>query len=293
MQLLKNITLATLLSFSGLSAHSLWVNSFESFHHKPGHTTVGLGWGHTLPIDDTLNSSNGKVNIEEFSIITPNKEKTLLNIPQMKEAKPTKTAKDFEVFDAQIALQKIALNKDSTKGTYLIQAKTKPTFYTKYIDTKDRQRLKLKSKDKLKNIKEVLFSVKYQALASSYLSIGKWEKQKATATGLEIIPLSDLSNVKVGDLVEFEVLFFGKPLNFTPKTPAYITAHSDTFGLDKGFMLASYVKNGIAQFEVQSKGQWMLSSSFQEKVRKKGPLKDLYGKVNSVVYASTLTFNVK
>jgi len=293
MKLLKNLALLTALGMSSLSAHSLWVNSFESFHHKPGHATVGLGWGHTLPIDDMLNSSNGKVNIQEFSITSPNKEKTQLAIPKMQEAKPSNTTKDFEVFDSQIGLQKIALNKDSTKGTYLIQAKTKPTFYTKYIDTKDRQRLKLKSKDKLKNIKEVLFSVKYQALASTYLSIGKWEKQKAVNEGLEIIPITDLSNVKVGDLVEFEVLFFGKPLNFTPKTPAHITAHSDTFGLDKGFMLASYVKNGKAQFEVQSKGQWMVSSSFQEKVRKKGPLKDLHGKVNSVVYASTLTFNVK
>jgi len=293
MQILKNITLTTLLSLSSLSAHALWINSFESFHHKPGHTTVGLGWGHTLPIDDTLNSSNGKVNIEEFSIISPNKEKTLLNIPKMKMEEPIKKAKDFEVYDAQIGLQKIALKKDSTKGTYLIQAKTKPTFYTKYIDTKDRQRLKLKSKDKLKNIKKVLFSVKYQAMASSYLTLDKWSEQKATNQGLELIPTNDLSNLKVGDMVEFEVYFYGKPLDSISKTPAYISAQSNDFGVGKGFSLMSNIKKGKAQFEVQSSGQWIVSCGHEEEVIKDGNLKDLHGKVNSVVYASTLTFNVK
>jgi len=294
MKLIKNITLATALSLSSVSAHTMWINSFESFAHKPGHTTVGLGWGHSIPIDDIPNSPNAKALLDGFSITDPKGKKTALRLPPSETAKPQIETKSFDLYNADIALQKIALKKDSPQGVYKIEAKSKPTFYTRYIDTKDRTRLKLKSKDKLKDVKEVLFSVQYEAFAKSYLILGnKWEEQKATNKGLEIIPKTDLSNLKVGDLVEFKVLFFGKPLHMSGSTQAYITAMSNTFGQGKGFSLFSPIKNGKAQFEVQSPGQWKVNCFHGEKVNKKGSLKELHGKVNKVVHASSLTFNVK
>jgi len=290
MKLIKNITLATALSLSSVSAHTFWINSFESYEHKPGHTTVGLGWGHTLPIDDIPNSTHAKAIIDEFSITDPKGNNTALRIPSSKTVDPEIKTKNFDVYNADIGLQKIALKKDSLKGVYKIEAKTKPTFYTQYIDTKDRKRLKLKSMDKVKNIKKVLFSVQYQALGRSYLTLGdKWEEQKAIGKGFELIPKTDLSNVKVGDMVEFEVLFYGKPLN----NKKSINARSNTFGQGKGFSLSSMIINGKVQFEVQSAGQWKVYGFHDEDVTKDGPLKDLYGKVTKSVYASSLTFNVK
>jgi len=294
MQILKKVALATMVTVSSLSAHSLWVNSMESHEHKPGHTTVSLGWGHTMPIDTTLNSPKTRMVIKEFSITSPTKEKTLLDFPKTKIAEPTKTSKDFEVYKSEVALQQIDLKEDSTKGTYLIKAINKPTFYTRYIDTKDRKRLKLKSKDKIKDIKKILFSVQYETFATTYLTIGKWKEQKATGKGLEIIPKSDLSNVKVGDMVKFEVLFYGKPLDSLLKNvPANITANSNFFGEGKGFALISNIKNGIAQFEVQTKGQWKVGAHHQAKVTKQGVLKDLHGKVDSAHNGASLTFHVK
>jgi len=293
MKLIKNITLITALSLSSLSAHSLWVNSFESYAHKPGHTTVGLGWGHALPIDDLLNSPNGKTTIEEFSITDPNGETTALRIPSSETAKATKETKSFDLFDSDVGLQKIALKKESPKGLYTIKAKSKPTYYSVFIDNKDRQRLKLKPIDKLKDVKKILMSVKYEAFASSYLPLVKWEQPKATNKGLEIIPKTDLSNVKVGDLVEFEVLFYGKPLHASPKADAYITADSSSFGQGNNFSLFSKIKKGKAQFIVQSAGQWKVQTKHKNKITKDGKLKELYGKANFLINASTLTFNVK
>jgi len=294
MQIIKKVVLATIVTVSSVSAHSLWVNSFESFAHKPGHTTVSLGWGHTLPIDDMLNSPNGKVLIEKFSIIDPKGETTALKIPSSQIAEPFNKTNSFDIYNSDVGLQKIALKKDSPKGVYTIKAKSKPTFYTMFIDNKDRKRLKLKSKDKLKNVKKVLMSVKYEAFAHSYLTLGnKWEEPKATNKGLEIIPKSDLSNVKVGDLVEFEVFFFGKPLHASAKSDAYITADSTSFGQSHKFSLFSKIKNGKAQFIVQSAGQWKVECKHKSKVTKDGKLKDLYGKTNSLINAATLTFNVK
>ena len=294
MQIIKNIILTTVLGLSGLSAHTLWVNSFESFAHKPGHTTVSLGWGHTLPIDDMLNSPNGKVLVEKFSITDPKGEITSLKIPSSEVAEPLNKTNSFDLYSSDVGLQKIALKKDSPKGVYQIKAKSKPTYYSVFMDNKDRKRLKLKPKDKLKNVKKVLMSVKYEAFANSYLTLGnKWEEPKATNKGLEIIPKSDLSNLRVGDLVEFEVLFYGKPLHASAKGDAYITADSPSFGQSHHFSLFSKIKNAKAQFIVQSAGQWKVETKYKSKITKDGKLKDLYGKANFLINAATLTFNVK
>ena len=283
----------SMISVKNLSAHHFWINSFESFSHKPGHTTVGLGWGHTIPVDDILNSPSGKIIVEKFTITDPKGNVANLRIPLSKIEKPAKKSDNFDVYDSNIGLQKIALKNDSLEGTYLIKANSKPTFYTKYIDTKGRTRLKLKSKDQLKDIKNVLMSVKFQVFAKSYLTLNKWEKQKPLNTELEIIPLDDLSNVRVGNLLEFEVRFKGKPLNFTAASSETIGAFSNTFGQNEGFFLSSYLINGKGQFKVQSKGQWIVHCYHTEQVTKDGVLKNFYGKVDQVVQGATLTFNVK
>lgn len=291
----KLVLVCTILSLSliNLNAHALWVNSFESFSHKPAHTVVGLGWGHLMPIDDILNSPNGRVIVEEFKITSPNGELINLDIPSSEPKGATKKAKDFDVFSADLALQRISLKDTSQKGVYKIEAKSKPTFYTEYIDTKGDKRLKLTTMDKLDDIQKILMSVKYEAFAKSYLTIDKWEEQKATNKGLEIIPKTDLSNVKVGDLVEFEVLFEGKPLHLTASSMDYIIADSNSFGQNDEFSLMSYIENGKAQFRVQSAGQWRVSCNHRDAVSKDGNFKDLFGKVEYVFNASTITFNVK
>ena len=294
MKLIKNITLIAALSLSGLSAHTLWVNSFEAFAHKPGHITVSLGWGHTMPMDDILNSPFGKAVIKDFSITDPEGEKIALNIPSSQAAQTTKETRNFDLFNGDIGLQKLALKKDSLRGVYKIAAKSKPTYYTMYLDNKDRQRLKLKPKDEVKNVKTIVASLKYEAFATSYLNLGdKWKNPKATNQGLEILPRTDLSKVKVGDLVEFEVFFYGKPLNNTPKMGAYITANSQSFGQSDNFSLFSRINKGKAQFRVQSAGQWKVECKTKARVTKDAEHKNLYGKTNTLVNASTLTFHVK
>jgi uncharacterized GH25 family protein len=288
------LVIGTLFLSTHLSAHSLWINSFESFVHKPGHTTVGLGWGHVTPIDDILNSPNGKIIVEKFIITSPDETTIKLRIPSNKVQEPTQKNKNFDIYAADIGLQKIALKEGSQKGVYKIEAQSKPTFYTQYINTKGQTRLKLTSKDKINDIKKVLMSVKFQAFATSYLTLGKaWEQPKELGKGLELIPLTDLSHVRVGDLVRFKVLFYGKPLNVSAKSMDYISASSNTFGQNDGFALMSYVKDGIAQFRVQSAGQWIVTCNHKDTVNKEGKLKNLFGKVNYVFNSASLTFNVK
>lgn len=285
--------ISSLLLAGNLSAHSFWVNSFESFTHAPGHTTVGLGWGHSAPIDDTLNSVNGKIIVESFEMISPDGKSTKLRLPTSKTTEANIKAKNFDVFDSDIALQKIAFKKDSLKGTYTILAKSKPTFYTQYIDKKDNKRLKLTTMDKIKDIKKILMSVKYETNAKSYLTLEKWEEPKVKNKGLELIPKTDLSKVKVGDLVEFEVLFYGKPINISAGGSEFITASSSTLGQKDGFALMSYIQEGKAKIRVMSPGKWIVNYNHKKNVTKDGELKDLYGKVHYSYFGSSISFDVK
>ena len=283
-----------LIAFSSSAqAHSVWINSFESYAHKPPHTMVSLGWGHALPMDDILTSPNGRIAIERFELLDPVLKKTDLIKPEFKLSKPDLSTDNFDLFAADLAAQKVAFKKDSAQGVYQFSAVSKPTFYTQYIDKKGKTRLQLKPKNEVKDIKKVLMAVKYQAFAKSYLTVGKWTNPKPLGHGLEIIPRTDLSNLHVGDLVEVDVLFYGRPLSATAKSIEYITAHSSSFGQSDGFQLLSYIMEGKAQFRVQSAGQWMIGVNHKDDVTEDGPLKDLYGKADQVYHGASLTFNVK
>jgi len=271
-----------------LFAHAFWVNVFSN--KEQNYHTLNLGWGHKLPLDETLNSSNAKALLDEFNLINNN---TKISLPLVldKEAKLIKSEKSFSIYKSQNPTYKLSLN-NKQNDNFIVEAKTKETFYTKYIDTKDRVRFKLKPKDKLKNVKKVLSSSKYQAFAKSYIKLKNWKKIKPLGHNLEIIPLSKLDNLKVGDMVEVKVLFEGKPLSMG-ESIEYITAYSDSFGEDKGFNLISYLVNGKAKFQIQSKGKWMIGCFHKEDVNKNKKLKYLKNKTNVVYNVATLTFDVK
>ncbi len=287
------IALAFFAFTSTASAHSVWLNVFESHVHQPPHAIISLGWGHSLPMDDILTSPNGRVAIERLEVLDPNLKKVDLIKPVFKLSKPHLETANFDLYAGDLATQKVAFKKDSAKGVYQFSAVSKAAFYTQYIDKKGNTRLKLKPKDQIKGIKKVLMSVKYQAFAKSFMTLGKWTNPEPIGHGLEIIPRTDLSNVRVGDLVEVTVLFYGKPLTASAKSIEYITARSNGFGQSDGFSLMSYIIEGKAQFRVQSAGQWAITTDHKDDVTPDGPLKDLHGKAEQVYHGASLTFTVK
>ena len=275
-------------------AHYFWVNAFDSFTHPPGHAMVTLGFGHTLPMDDIFTSPNAaRMNVDKFELFDPAFKKTDLIKIKSKITEAEVTSENFDIFPADLAAQKIALKKDSLKGVYQLGAMSEANFYTQYIDNKGRTRIKLQPKDEINDIKQVKASFKNQSFAKSYITLGKWTNPKPLGHKLEIIPLTDLSNVHVGKMVEVEVLFYGEPQSTAHGNNINITAGSNTFGMGEGFTLHSHLIKGKAQFRVQSKGQWLISTVKSERVTKDGNLKDLYGKADNVYHTATLTFNVK
>ncbi len=287
--------LATSLALAPLSAqaHSLWINAHESHAHQPPHAMVSLGWGHSLPADDILNSPNGRVIVDRFAMVDPTGQQTELLMPATELAEPAMETPNFALFAADLASQKIAFTADSAEGVYQFEAVSRPTFYTQYMDTEGRQRLALKPRDEIDGIDKVLMSVKYQAFAKSAVTVGTWSNPAPLGHDLEIIPRTDLSDVHVGDLIEVDVLFHGEPLTVSAKSMEFITAQSAGFGQNDGFALFSVIKNGRAQFRVQTTGQWRIMVSHKDDVTPEGPLSDLVGKANQVYHGASLTFSVQ
>jgi uncharacterized GH25 family protein len=213
-----------LLTASMAHAHSVWINAFESHAHQPPHAMVSLGWGHALPMDDILTSPNGHIAIDRFELLDPELNKTDLIKPVFKLSQPDLETPHFDLFAADLGAHKIAMKKESAPGVYQLSAVSRPTFYTQYIDEAGKTRLQMKPKNELDGIKKVLMAVKYQAFAKSYITVGKWTNPKPLGHGLEIIPRTDLSDLHVDDLVEVNILFYGKPLTATAKSMEYITA---------------------------------------------------------------------
>jgi uncharacterized GH25 family protein len=285
--------LALLFHVPYAQAHSIWINAFESQAHNSPHAMVSLGWGHALPMDDILTSPDGRIVIDSFALFDPDQGKTDLLLPPREVSKAEKSNANFDLFAADLAIQKIAFKESRAPGVYQLAAVSRPAFYTQYIDKAGRTRMQLKPKNELDDIAKILMAVKFQAFAKSYLTLGAWTPPQPLGHGLEIIPRTDLSNLHVGDLVEVEVLFYGKPLTATAKSIEYITAQSSAFGQSDGFSLFSYLMDGKAQFRVQNSGQWMIGVNHKDDVTADGPLKDLLGQAEQVYHAASLTFNVK
>lgn len=273
-------------------AHSFWINTFFSQGHQSPHVMASLGWGHSLPMDDILTSTNGRVAVDSFALIDPTGLRVPLRHPEFFVSSPEQSTPNVDVYAADLAVHKIALKKNSTQGVYQFSAVTKPSYYVQYIDSKGRKRLKMKPLDEVKDVAQTLMAVKYQAYAKSIVTHGAWNAPEPLGHDLEIVPRSDLSHVKVGDLIEVEVLFYGKPLNSSPKSKEFITAQSTGFGQQDGFALYSKLKKGRAQFRVQSPGQWLINVGHKDDISMEGPLRELFGKAHQLYQAASLTFTV-
>jgi uncharacterized GH25 family protein len=246
-----------LIAFSSQAiAHTLWVNLYESFAHPPGHAIVSLGWGHAVPMDDLLASKSGSIQLATFDLIDPELNRTALPMPETKMEDVIETSSGMTTQCGDLGIRKQPL-------------------------------------DEVKDAHKVLFSVKYKSFAKAFMAVKKWTDPKPLGFDLELMPMTDLSNVHVGNLVPFEISFMGKPLSSGADSIQYLTATSNTFGGPDGFFLSAYIMNGKAQFRMPSAGQWVANVYVKQDVTPESDLKELVGKCTTVYYAGTISFNVK
>lgn len=275
---------------SSAFAHTMWVNITESKTHKPSHVLSSIGWGHVNPIDDLPQN----VKLTSYDLYDPDLEKTELPLPPAKATGSFDIKNGPTVVSGDIGARKIILKEGCKAGTYQVGLKSAENYYTNYINEKGRKKWALKPKDEITDAKEIIRGMLYKAVAVSYFSFDKWTAPKSIGNDLEILPVSDLSNVRVGDLVKFKILFRGKELTTSPENSIeYITAVSNSFGGPDKFKLSSMIFGGKGQFRMPAAGQWLVNVYTRQEVTADNELKDLVDKCDIALFSSSISFTVK
>ena len=209
------------------------------------------------------------------------------------ERKKIETTSGITIHCGDLGVRKLNLGDKTKPGTYQVVATSKSNFFTLYRDKKGKRKWVMKPMNKVKDAKKIIHSVNYKAFAKSFFSIEKWKGPEPLGWDLEIIPLTDLTDVHVGDIVQFEVKSKGKPFSSKPDKLEHLTATSNTFGGPDDFSLSAIIYRGKAQFRMPAAGQWVINVSTMKKITPEGAFKEFVGKCTKVGRASSISFNVK
>ena len=271
--------------------HGLWVNVHENDIHPPGHVMATIGFGHLPPLDDLLQTEFGTLTLDSYSLVDPKNETTDLPMPRL-DGKKFQTKAGMDVLSGDLGACRMSLKDDSLKGTYQVTAKAKPAFFSMWLDQKGRPRMKAIPLDQIDKPKKILTSMQYKTNAKACFAVGDWSAPPRQEDELEIIPISDLSKAKVGDEVEFEVMFLGKPLSAGAEGLFHMTAISRSCGASDRTFLMSYLQNGRCRFRMPAAGQWLMQVKAERVVADVPELAVLKGKCLTVNYTSSFTFHV-
>ena len=252
-----------------------------------------IRWGHEVPLDDFLISENGAVTIERYDLIAPDHTITQIPLPVIKKEKKVSSSTGMTIVPGDLGLRKIGLTDKTMPGTYTVVAETKATFFSGYLDKKGKQHMATLPMDEIKGAESFVFSTRYKATAKSYMGVKEWTTPNPVGHDLEIMPETDLSNVRAGDMVRFKVTLKGKPLTSDMDGINYLHMTSNTFGGPDKYMLTSYVSEGDAQIRVPTAGAWVASVMVKKDVSPDNELKALVEKCKSVYYGATVSFKVK
>ncbi|WP_449246269.1 DUF4198 domain-containing protein [Desulfarculus baarsii] len=273
-------------------SHGLWVNAYHNNIHAPGHVLACIGFGHLAPLDDLLTTKHGALSLSSYILVDPNNATTELPKPKC-DISTIKTKAGVDVITGELGVCKMALKKESLEGTYQVAAAGKDAFFSMWIGADGKSVSGMIPMDEIENPRKILMSMQYKSNAKTSFAVGKWTGPSKLGYDLEITPVSDLSRVKVGDVVEFEVTFMGKPLSSGVDGMFSLIGISGSFGASDKTFLMSYLENGRCAFRMPAAGQWLMQARMQEDVARRADLSALKGKCMTIHYASSYTFHVQ
>ena len=253
-----------LLFSASASAHTLWINASdynpEIYPEYGAKVNLYFGFGHHYPVDDFLSPRQ----LEEFYYVCP-------RCGKHHNLKPN--AGGF--LTTEVRFKK--------PGSYIVAAKLKPGFYTMYVE-KGKVHHKIEPKTKVKG--KIIVSLYYEQYAKALINVGKKDLinfDKPVGHKLEIIPLKNPLNLKLGDYLPVKVLFNEKPARFCPVYATYAG-----FSTSDDFACATSTNSeGIAKIRIIHWGPHLI------KARMELPVPDnLKDKCNKLAYTATLTFEI-
>ncbi len=290
------ILLTGLLVSSPALAHNFYVNITKSMAHPPGSIITNIGWGHALPMDDFFQGNT----LLSYSIYDPSLKKMDFPFdPNTNSGAEGNKGKEFPEFPGGKMLagdafcRKLFFQKDAPQGTYQLAAVMEKTQFSVWINKKGQKKWGRLYLNEIKNAQDIKSCINFQSFAKAFVSVGKWTEPKPLGHELELIPLTDLSQVRVGDEVTFKVLLLGKPVQPDKNGQPDVKAYGECYGADGSYGLRGGIFNGMAKIRVTAPGRWLATVNVRKPVNKENGPKELIGKALTTGYNASATFFVR
>jgi len=245
------IVLFSTLSMVQSLAHDFWVDGYNSLVFK-----AHIGYGHMFPEPEKIAEDRVKI-FEPIVLIDKNLKSTILK----------NVGENYE-YSGQKALD---------TGSYILKSTYKPTYWTKAPD--DNWHMDKTKKD----IKNAQRCVQASRFAKSIINIGDNTDNfvtKPIGQNLEIVPLDNPSNFKVGVPFKLKVLLDGKPaktIEVKGTFDGFIKEHFAFYG-------RTNLKGEIEILPLKA-GKWILLTKATKTYENET--------CDEISYAATLTFQIK
>lgn len=211
------------------AAHFPWI-SLADHSLDPGRgLKIRVGWGHLFPLDDFL-----EVDDVDYVSITG----------------PDGSTRELSSADAAT----YAVSPTDRAGVYYVTAQRKPGFYT--IKEKG---FHLGPKTGIKDAVKCSYSVDTM---KAIVNVGnaKSVPDKVFGFPLELVPLTNPLDAKVGDRLKIQVLYNGKPVHHFNVYATY-----EGFSGDGAYAFVSGVDNqGIFNLKILHSGKWVVYAEKEE-----------------------------
>lgn len=238
-----------LLYSATVQAHDPWF-LLPSYNLAPGGLSpIYIGYGHVFPLDGFL----AKQNVKSAEIVSLSGKRSPLKEEEF----------GYSISELDAA------------GTYILLASQQGGFYTRTKQGNKRQ-----SKEGLKDVINCSYSMK-NAKALVNVGSGGGPFDQRYAHPLEIIPLTNPADLKVGDFMNIQILMHGEPY----RSEVYATYSG--FSSDGAYAYTRSADDaGKASIKILNSGAWMI------KVKAEEPYSDT--KVCDIQrYTATLTFGIR
>ena len=260
-QFIVTLMLIFCLAIPGVShADWLWINASD--FSPEAKTVLYFGFGDAYPVDKTIDRES----IAEYYAVGQDDEK------QQLESNPGGLLATNVSFESP--------------GTYRVAAALKPGWFLMY--RKDGKVIKEFGKPKPAGLENIIKSLRHEKYAKAVINAGGESDdsfKKAVGHNLEIIPLKNPSQVKVGDYLPVRLMFKGKPL---ASEFVYATYTGFTRKLEYAFTVRTDGK-GEANIKILHSGPWLI----QAEMRISCEGGEFAGKCNKLAYFCSLAFSIE
>ncbi|KMQ52550.1 DUF4198 domain protein [Chitinispirillum alkaliphilum] len=244
-----------------VSAHSLWLNA-STYRPESArdvyNTIVYFGYGHMFPVHDFLRREQ----VREFRLISPEGEESI------------------EAGEGGFLATPLMLNGS---GAYTVTSATQKGFYTMY---REGERIQHKMGN-MEGLSNVIVSLYYEQYAKALISAGETNESdfiEPVGHNIEIVPVTNPYNLKVGDHLPIKVLFNGRPASFCMIEATYVG-----FSEEEEFAFSTRTDgrgNGVVR--LLHPGRWIVFATVRRPARG-----ELEGQALEEKYTASLTFSVR